>query len=185
MASTIYHPTQLTRDLSISVGQMAPDFKLQTDTGDYWHLSQNRGRVIALLFYPKDETIICTKQMCSLRDRWREYQETGALVVGVSGDSVDEHKRFRRNHRLPIPLLADVNRKVTDIYCDNWTYPTLFTRGVVIIDQQGIVRRQDIMLRTLRPMDTSIISSIYAARAEGLKGNATTPDRKPMREYRV
>lgn len=185
MASTIYHPTQLTRDLSIQVGQMAPDFKLQTDTGDYWQLSHNRGRVIALLFYPKDETIICTKQMCSLRDRWREYQETGALVVGVSSDSVDDHKRFRRNHRLPIPLLSDVNRKVTDIYCDNWTYPTYFTRGVVIIDQQGFVRRQDIMLRTLRPMDTSIISSIYAARAEGMKSRSEQAQKKRLMEYRV
>src|ERR1700755_983765 len=125
MASTISHLTQISEGLTVAIGHTAPDFQLQTDKGEYWRLSHNRSKVVVLLFYPKDETLVCTEQMCSLRDRWQQYQETGALIVGIAAGTVEEHSKFRGNHSLPISLLADIDRKVTDLYCDNGFYPSL------------------------------------------------------------
>ncbi|HEX8353792.1 MAG TPA: redoxin domain-containing protein, partial [Pyrinomonadaceae bacterium] len=71
-----------------TVGAPAPDFTLKDGEGNDWRLSDQRGRVVVLLFYPGDETPVCTKQMCSVRDNWEQYRETGAEVVGISTDSV-------------------------------------------------------------------------------------------------
>lgn len=185
MASTIYHATTLTRDVSLTVGQAAPDFQLQTETGDYWRLSNHRGKLIVLLFYAKDETFVCTRQLCSLRDQWDKYQETGATVLGVSVGSTAEHKSFSRNHRLPIPLLADVSGKVTETYGNHWFYPTFFMRSIVIIDGKGTIRRRDVMLRAIRPSDQSVIASIYAAKAEILSDREPLPVKRHWTDYRV
>lgn len=150
----------------VMVGAKAPDFQLQTESGARWRLSEHLGNVIALLFYPKDETLVCTKQLCSVRDNWTDYLETKALIVGVSPGASEQHRVFSQHHRLPIPLLADVNRKVTETYNSHWLFPAIFTRAVVIVDAKGIVRSRKIMLRAFRPTDRSVIASIYAARAD-------------------
>ena len=80
----------------------APDFTLKDGNGDEWRLSDNRGKVVVLLFYPGDETPVCTRQMCSLRDRWDDYLKTGAEVVGISSDSIESHKNFAALHMSPI-----------------------------------------------------------------------------------
>ena len=83
------------------VGAVAPDFTLKDGNGDDWRLSDKRGKVVVLLFYPGDETPICTRQMCSVRDRWEDYSATGAEVVGVSTDSVrSEERRVGKECRL-------------------------------------------------------------------------------------
>jgi thioredoxin-dependent peroxiredoxin len=156
----------LSDNISIGVGQKAPDFALKTQRGEDWRLSENFGTVIALLFYPKDETLVCTKQMCSLRDHWSEYLETKALIVGISPGTVNEHNSFGERHHLPITLLADIDRSVTQTYAFHWLLPTTFTRSIVIIDAKGFIRTRRVMLRAFRPSDRSVITSIYSARAD-------------------
>lgn len=156
----------LSENISVEVGERAPDFQLKTQTGQDWRLSENTGSVIALLFYPKDETLVCTKQMCSLRDHWTDYLETKALIIGVSPGSVKEHGEFSRRHKLPITLLADTDRSVTQTYGFHWLLPTAFMRSVVIVDAKGFIRTRRVMLRAFRPSDRSVITSIYSARAD-------------------
>lgn len=152
----------------LKVGNKAPNFVLDSEKGEQWRLSDYLGNVVALLFYPQDETLVCTKQMCSIRDNWSDYLETKAVVVGVSPGTVEEHKQFSNRHRLPLPLLADTGRKITRIYGEHWIYPIQITRAIVIVDAKGIIRHRKIMLRAFRPTDKSVIASIYAARTEAL-----------------
>lgn len=157
-----------TSNRSIEVGAPAPDFELRTDKGGRWKLSDHLGSVVALLFYPGDETLVCTKQLCSLRDHWQDYLDTKATVVGISPGSAEQHAAFSAKHRLPIPLLADDDSSVTEQYCSHWLVPLFFMRGIVIVDATGIVRTRRTMLRAFRPSDRSVISAIYAARGDAL-----------------
>src|SRR3982751_588398 len=91
----------------VNVGSQAPDFILKDQDGNEWQLSGHRGRVVVLLFYPGDETPVCTRQMCSVRDNWELYRATGAEVVGISTDTEESHKRFAENRNLPLRLLSD------------------------------------------------------------------------------
>jgi peroxiredoxin Q/BCP len=99
-----------------NIGQLAPEIVRLDGNGERWMLSGARGNVVALFFYPGDETAVCTKQMCSVRDNWVRYQQTGAEVVGVNTDSVEKHRGFAANHKLPIRLLSDSERKTVRDY---------------------------------------------------------------------
>ncbi|MGI8813153.1 MAG: peroxiredoxin [Pyrinomonadaceae bacterium] len=101
-------------------GEPAPDFELLSNSGERWCLSEQHGKVVALLFYPCDETLVCTRQLCSLMDHWNDYVATKAEVVGVSTGSPGEHNSFVQKHRLPIPVLADADSRVTEAYCSHW-----------------------------------------------------------------
>jgi thioredoxin-dependent peroxiredoxin len=145
-------------------GQPAPDFALRDGTGAEWRLSDHRGKVVVLLFYSGDETPVCTRQMCSVRDRWEDYVATGAEVVGLSTNSVDSHKSFAEHHNLPLRLLADVERKVADIYGAQSLIPGKVARSVFVIDGGGIVRYRDVRpLGLFRPKDDDIIAAIRKA----------------------
>jgi thioredoxin-dependent peroxiredoxin len=159
---------------SVIVGEKAPDFELQTEKGETWRLSDHLGDVVALLFYPQNETLVCTRQLCSVRDNWSDYLKTKAIVVGVSPGTIDEHENFSRHHDLPIPLLADIDRTVTETYTSHWLYPTVFMRGIIVVDAKGIIRSRKTMLRAFRPTDRSVIASIYAARADSLHDTYTS-----------
>ena len=111
---------------------------------------------------------MCTKQLCSVRDSWSDYLATNAVVVAVSPGTVDEHRIFAQRHRLPIPLLADVGRTVTEAYGSHWLFPTFLMRTIVIVDAKGFVRERKSMLRAFRPSDRNVITAIYAARADSL-----------------
>lgn len=154
---------------AVSVGKPAPDFELAANTGERWRLSDHRGGVVALLFYPGDETLVCTKQLCSVREHWEDYLRTKAEVVGVSPGSPEQHSAFSEHHRLPIQLLADEDSSVTKLYGSHWLFPTFFMRSIVIVDAEGIVRTRRSMLRAFRPTDRSVITSIYAARGDALE----------------
>ena len=156
----------LDENTSFAVGDEAPDFQLRTHLGRDWRLSDHLGKVVALLFYPGDETMVCTRQMCSVREYWVDYLDTNAEVVGISPDTVSRHNSFARNHNLPITLLADTGRKVTKSFISHWLFPVSFLRGVVIIDAKGLIRNRQVMLRTFRPEDRNIITAIYSARAD-------------------
>ncbi len=153
----------------IVVGMKAPDFELGTNAGETWKLSERIGSVVALLFYPGNETLVCTRQLCSVRDHWNDYVETKAAVVGISPGTVDDHVAFAEHHKLPIPLLADTDSSVTEMYCSHWLFPLFFMRGIVVIDAKGIVRTRRTMLRAFRPTDRSVITAIYRARGDALQ----------------
>jgi len=149
---------------AIKVGSKAPDFQLSDGDGKSWALSEHRGKTVVLLFYPGDETPICTRQMCSLRDRWNDYVATGAEVVGISTDSVESHNNFARHHNLPIRLLSDVDRKVADTYGARSLIPGKVARSVFVIDASGVVTYADVRpLGLFRPKDDEIIRAIRDA----------------------
>lgn len=126
-----------------------------------WRLSDHRGKVVVLLFYPGDETPICTRQMCSVRDRWEDYTATGAEVVGISTDSVESHKAFAEHHELPLRLLSDADRKVADLYGANSLVPGKVARSVFVIDGDGVIRYRDVRpLGLFRPKDDDTIAAI-------------------------
>jgi thioredoxin-dependent peroxiredoxin len=145
-------------------GQAAPDFVLRDGAGGEWRLSDHLGKVVVLLFYPGDETPICTRQMCSVRDRWEDYAATGAEVVGLSTNTVDSHKSFAEHHDLPLRLLADVDRKVADLYGAQSLIPGKVARSVFVIDANGTIRYRDVRpLGLFRPKDDDIIAAIRKA----------------------
>lgn len=152
----------------VRVGQPAPDFALSDEKGETWHLSERRRKVVALLFYPRDETLVCTRQLCSVRDHWADYLETGAEVVGISPGTAESHREFARNHSLPLPLLADTDGEVTKTYTAHRWMPDWATRAIVVVSAEGIVRSRKIMLRAFRPSDKTVIAAILLARYDAL-----------------
>jgi peroxiredoxin Q/BCP len=129
----------------IEAGQAAPDFKLQNDTGETVELSALRGKPVVLYFYPKDDTPGCTTQACGIRDAWGEFERAGAVVLGVSPDSVDSHEGFKSKFDLPFALLADPDHAVAEAY-GAWGERTNYGRtyeGVLrttfVIDADGKV----------------------------------------------
>ena len=100
----------------LEVGDQAPDFSGVTGTGDSIRLSDHSGSRIALYFYPKDDTSGCTAEACSIRDHWPEFDKSGIVVIGVSGDSVESHHKFSAKHGLPFALLADTEQMVMNAY---------------------------------------------------------------------
>jgi peroxiredoxin Q/BCP len=148
----------------LNLNEPAPDFALQDGDAREWRLADNRGKVVVLLFYPGDETPVCTRQMCSVRDRWADYQATGAEVVGISSDSIDSHRRFSEHHDLPLRLLSDADGKVSRLYGARSLIPGKVARSVFVIDAGGILRYQDVRpLGLLKPKDDVIISAIREA----------------------
>ena len=147
-----------------SLGAEAPDFTLPDGAGKSWKLSEQRGKVVVLLFYPGDETPICTRQMCSVRDRWDDYLATGAEVVGISTDSVDSHQKFARNHELPLRLLSDADQSVANLYGARSLIPGKVARSVFVIDANGIIRHRKVQpLGLFRPKDDEVLGAIRAA----------------------
>jgi peroxiredoxin Q/BCP len=150
----------------LQVGSPAPDFTLPDGDGREWRLSDQRGQVVVLLFYPGDETPVCTKQMCSVRDHWDEYVETGAEVVGISTNSVASHQQFAAHHRLPLRLLADTEGRVRALYGAKSLLPGRTARSVFVIDAEGIVRYRDVRpLGLFRPRDDQTIAAIRQTQA--------------------
>jgi peroxiredoxin Q/BCP len=123
------------------VGEQAPDFELQGTAGSF-RLSEHRGERVVLLFYPGDNTPVCTRQFCSYRDRAEDFASLNATVVGISSQSVSSHADFTGKHGLNVPLLADEDKSVARAY--SATRPGLggTARAVVVIDEQGVVRHR-------------------------------------------
>jgi peroxiredoxin Q/BCP len=145
-------------------GSPAPDFSLLDGDGQNWRLSDHLGKVVVLLFYPGDETPICTRQMCSVRDRWEDYAATGAEVVGISTNSVESHKSFAEHHQLPLRLLSDTDREVADTYGAQSLIPGKVARSVFVINRAGVITHRDVRpLGLFRPKDDETIAAIKAA----------------------
>ena len=100
----------------IDEGKPAPDFELTSDSGESIKLSDLRGRQVVLYFYPKDDTPGCTTQACGIRDAYAEFEQAGAVVLGVSPDDARSHVKFKQKYDLPFTLLADVGHVVAEEY---------------------------------------------------------------------
>ncbi len=131
----------------LAIGTNAPEFELLDQNGQARRLSDYRGRRVILYFYPKDMTSGCTKQACAFGELYPQFREKGAVVLGVSKDSVASHKRFEEKYGLPFPLLSDPERNVIRAY-DVWKEKKNYgktTMGVVrttyLIDENGIIVR--------------------------------------------
>jgi len=121
------------------VGEAAPDFELGGTDGPF-KLSDHRGERVVLLFYPGDNTPVCTKQFCSYRDRAEDFAALDATVVGISAQDVESHRAFVAKDSLTVPLLADVSKSVAKKY--SATNPMGVKRAVIVIDEEGIVRHR-------------------------------------------
>ena len=99
-----------------TVGQVAPDFTLLDQEGKSHTLSSYRGKWVLLYFYPKDDTPGCTIEACTIRDQFQDFQKIDAVVLGVSTDSVESHRKFAAAYQLPFTLLADVHKEVVGRY---------------------------------------------------------------------
>jgi peroxiredoxin Q/BCP len=127
----------------MKVGQKAPAFSALDDSGKPVKLADYKGKKIVLYFYPKDDTPGCTKEACNFRDGLNALTGLGAVVLGVSADSVESHKKFKEKYHLNFPLLADTDRTIVEDY-ETWkekmnygkTYMGI-ERTTYIIDENG------------------------------------------------
>jgi peroxiredoxin Q/BCP len=151
---------------NLSVGQPVPDFTLSDGDGNPWTLSEQRGQTVVMLFYPGDETPVCTRQLCSVRDHWDDYSETGAQVVGISMNSVEEHHAFTENRKLPLRLLSDKDGAVSKLFDAVSWLPGRSARAVVVIDAAGKISYRKVQALSLfRPKDEEVLAAIRAAQA--------------------
>ena len=124
----------------VDAGSKAPDFTLPSHSGETVSLKDFLGkRPVVLYFYPKDNTVICTKEACAFRDDHREFGKLDAQVIGISSDSVESHGSFATKHDLPFALLSDEGGKVRSLYGAK-TLGVLPGRVTYVIDRDGIVR---------------------------------------------
>lgn len=100
----------------LTVGSIAPDFTLPDENGRMHSLSDYRGKRVVLYFYPKDNTAGCTKQACGFRELYPQFLEKGAVVIGISRDSAESHRKFREKYQLPFTLLSDPERTAIEAY---------------------------------------------------------------------
>ncbi|MBQ6594314.1 MAG: thioredoxin-dependent thiol peroxidase [Clostridia bacterium] len=100
----------------LTVGSIAPDFTLPDENGRMHRLSDYRGKRVVLYFYPKDNTAGCTKQACGFRELYPQFLEKGAVVIGISRDSAESHRKFREKYQLPFTLLSDPERTAIEAY---------------------------------------------------------------------
>ena len=131
------------RTSALRIGQPAPDVTVSDDEGRMVRLADFRGRKVILYFYPKDDTPGCTKEACSFRDAGAELRARGAVVLGVSVDPVESHRKFKAKFRLNFPLLSDVEKTVVKAY-GVWKEKSLYGRTYMgverttfLLDEQG------------------------------------------------
>ena len=129
----------------LEVGSKAPDFTLPDQNGKNHSLSDYKGQKVVLYFYPRDNTAGCTKQACAFGELYPQFREKGAVVLGVSKDSVASHKKFEEKNGLPFTLLSDTEKTVIQSY-DVWKEKKMYGKasmGVVrttyLIDEDGII----------------------------------------------
>ena len=100
----------------LNEGDKAPDFTARTQSGEQVSLADFSGKYVILYFYPKDDTPGCTKEACAFRDQYGDFEQHGAVVLGVSADSVEDHQKFVTKYELPFTLLADEDKSIIDAY---------------------------------------------------------------------
>ena len=121
----------------LPLGTPAPDFALPDDQGNQVSLSALRGKNVVLVFYPRDETTVCTKQLCEFRDQWDEVRAKNTVVFGVNPQDAETHAKFRGNREYPFPLLTDKGQRMGEMY---HTKGLIVKRTVYLIGPDGIIR---------------------------------------------
>ena len=148
----------------MKIGEKAPDFTLTDLNGESWSLHDHTGKTVVLLFYPGDNTPVCTAQLCSVRDNWSQYTATGAEVIGISTDSESSHKSFADKYNLTLKLLSDEKGDATEKYAMRSWLPGRSARGVVVIDKNGNIAYHKVQsLSLFRPKDDEVLDAIKAA----------------------
>lgn len=100
----------------VAIGQPAPDFQTVAHDGEDLRLSALKGKPVVLYFYPRDETPTCTKEACSFRDAWNKLSKTGAVLIGISTDDLDAHRKFAAHYQLPFHLVSDASGSIAAAY---------------------------------------------------------------------
>ncbi|MEQ1886541.1 MAG: peroxiredoxin [Bryobacteraceae bacterium] len=118
-------------------GTAAPDFTLPDQEGKLVSLASLRGKNVVLVFYPGDDTLVCTKQLCEFRDRWADAQARNAVVFGVNPQGERSHTKFREKYKLPFPLLIDKGQTMGESYK---TRGLIVKRTVYLIGPDGVIR---------------------------------------------
>jgi thioredoxin-dependent peroxiredoxin len=132
----------------VEEGKPAPDFTLDSDSGESITLSDLRGKPVILYFYPKDDTPGCTRQACGIRDAYGEFEQAGAVVLGVSADTQASHERFKEKYSLPFTLLADPEHQLGEPYGVAQEGKNSYERSTFVIDADGNVSR---IMRKVNP----------------------------------
>ncbi|MHC0039086.1 thioredoxin-dependent thiol peroxidase [Pseudoneobacillus sp. C159] len=134
--------------MTVQIGELAPDFQLESNTGETIKLSDYRGKNVVLYFYPQDMTPTCTTQACNFRDYHQNFQELDTVILGVSPDPIQKHEKFINKHGLPFLLLADVNLVAAKAY-HVWKLKKTFgkeymgiIRSTFIIDKNGCLVKE-------------------------------------------
>jgi peroxiredoxin Q/BCP len=138
----------------LTVGDIAPDFELPGVPDGTYRLSEQRGRKVALAFYPGDFTPVCTRQLTNYQENWDTFAQTGAVLWGISVDDLERHERFAKARSLGFPLLADTEGKVSRLYGNLGLLGTA-RRSVVIVDEHGRIawRKNEPLSLTFTEMD--------------------------------
>jgi len=123
-------------------GDKAPDFELADDGGETFRLADHSGQKLLLVFYPGDDTPVCTRQLCDYRDGIEAFAGLGVTVIGISNDSVESHRKFKRKHRLPFTLLSDPDLEVAARYDSKGMLG--MKRSVFLLDESGMIRYRHI-----------------------------------------
>ena len=122
----------------LELGDTAPQFALEDDRGGTFTLDEHRGKKILLVFYPGDNTPVCTAQLCEYRDGIEAFEGLGVEVVGISADSGESHRKFREKHDLPFTLLSDPDMSVARQYDSKGIMGV--KRSIFLVDEEGVVR---------------------------------------------
>ncbi len=151
------------RSSLILPGEMAPDFTASTHAGAAIRLADLRGKQrVVLVFYPGDDTPVCTRQLCELRDDWAGLQSTDTVVFGVNPASEARHAQFAAKYQLPFPLLADTGSRIAAAYGCSTLFGLLIRRTVYVIDKRGRV----IFAQRGKPAVAVIRAALHAAPSE-------------------
>ena len=136
--------------MALAVGTQAPTFTVKDTNGNTVSLSDFAGKTVVLYFYPKDDTPGCTAQACSLRDNLEDLHKLGVQVLGVSGDSVDSHKKFADKYQLPFPVLSDPDKSMIKAY-GAWGERNMYGRKFMGIIRSAVLIGPDLTIEAHWP----------------------------------
>jgi thioredoxin-dependent peroxiredoxin len=151
----------------LQVNDKAPEFSLRDEQGRSFSLASHRGERLLLVFYPGDNTPVCTRQLCDYRDGVEAFAGMGVQVVGISNDNADSHRKFKAKYNLPFILLTDADLKTAERYDSKGMMG--MKRSVFLIDEEGVIRYKHIeslaLFRRTRDELLKVIAGLPNSRA--------------------